>query len=301
VSKARMIGSEQGAHDRQEEPMGVDEGGYSSLTDDADHFLTRRSLLLAGTAATAAATFSVVPAAAQQPSPQAVPSAPDHYPRSRETISITVENLAPPKGTVLSQLWFGFHDGSFVVYKSGSPASPALERLAEDGNTGPLTVDFNRSGSGVVQGTVFGSDNVLNVIAPSSVTSMKVSIDPKDPHSKYFSYATMIVPSNDAFIANEDPKAHKIIDDQGNFLGAEILVLGSEVHDAGTEVNDEAPFHAVGAGPILIHNAGVVENGTVKLHEGYKPGGSILTNPAFANANFKVGGYRVARITVKKA
>src|SRR3954471_18310602 len=68
-----------------------------------------------------------------------------------KTLNITVENLAPPRGTVLSQLWFGFHDGSFVVYKSGSPASPALERLAEDGNTGPLTVDFNRSGSGIVQ------------------------------------------------------------------------------------------------------------------------------------------------------
>jgi len=218
-----------------------------------------------------------------------------------KTLNITVENLAPPRGTVLSQLWFGFHDGSFVVYKSGAPASPALERLAEDGNTGPLTVEFNRSGSGIVQGTVFGSDNVLNVIAPSSVASLKVALDLSDPRSRYFSYATMIVPSNDAFVANENPKAYEVIDDHGQFVGVEIFVLGSEVHDAGTEVNDEAPFHAVGAGPILIHNAGVVENGTVELHEGYKPSGSILSNPAFANANFKVGGYRVARITVKEA
>ena len=111
----------------------------------------------------------------------------------------------------------------------------------------------------------------------------------------------MVIPSNDAFIAHEDPKAHQIIDSEGNFLGADIVVPGSDVRDAGTEVNDEAPFHAAGAGPVFIVDAGVAENGVVHTHEGYQPGGTILSNPNFTNANFRVGGYQVARITVTGA
>lgn len=56
------------------------------------HFLTRRNLLLAGTAA-AVSTFGVVPTSAQQPPSQALPAAPDHYnqkgkPPSRHTIAL---------------------------------------------------------------------------------------------------------------------------------------------------------------------------------------------------------------------
>lgn len=216
-------------------------------------------------------------------------------------INVSVENLAPPGGTILTPLWFGFHDGGFDIYNLNDPASPALERLAEDGNTGPLTNEFNKIGAGTVQGTVFGSDDVLNSIFPGSTTSLKVVLPGNLTSVLYLSYAAMIVPSNDAFIANEDPKAHQIVDSEGNFIGADFVVLGSEVRDAGTEVNDEAPFHAAGAGPVFIFDAGVAENGVVRTHEGYQPNGTILSNPAFSNVNFKVEGYRVARIIVREA
>lgn len=75
--------------------MGVDKvAGNSSLeADDVVHLLNRRSLLLAGTAAAATSTFGVIPTSAQQPSAQAVASAPDHYhpkgkPPSTHTINI---------------------------------------------------------------------------------------------------------------------------------------------------------------------------------------------------------------------
>jgi hypothetical protein len=74
--------------------MGVDKiGGGSVQTGAAVPFLNRRNLLLAGTAASAAFTFGVSSTSAQQPSPQSIPSAPDHYhpkgkPPSRHTIAI---------------------------------------------------------------------------------------------------------------------------------------------------------------------------------------------------------------------
>jgi hypothetical protein len=226
---------------------------------------------------------------------------PSHKDSSLKTLNVTVENLASSTGTAVSQFWFGFHDGSFTIFDSETPASPALERLAEDGNTGPLTNEFSRSSAGIVQGTVFGSDDVFNNIFPGSSTSFKVLLDTSHPGSRYFSYAAMVIPSNDAFIANEGPKAHEVIDCDGNFVGADIIVMGSEVRDAGTEVNDEAPLHAAGAGPIFVLDAGVAEKGVVHAHEGYKPGGTILSLPMWAQADFTTEGYRVARITVTEA
>ena len=77
--------------------------------------------------------------------------------------------------------------------------------------------------------------------------------------------------------------------------------MGREVLDAGTEVNDEAPLHAAGAGPVFLFDAGVAEKGVVHRHEGYQPGGTILSIPMWTNADFTVPDYRVARITVTEA
>jgi hypothetical protein len=218
-----------------------------------------------------------------------------------QTLKITVKNLSPQNGTALAPIWFGFHDGSFNIYKLDTPASLAVKRLAEDGNTGPLTNEFCKSSAGIVQGTLFGSDDIFDSTFPGSTTSLKVAIDGSLSSSRYFSYGVMVLPSNDAFIANENPKAHQIFDDEGNFIGADFIVYGSEVLDAGTEVNDEAPLHAAAAGPIFLRGAGVVENGVVHAHSGYKPGGTILSIPVFANADFKAEGYQLAQITVSEA
>ena len=220
---------------------------------------------------------------------------------SLKTVAITVENLAPSQGTALSPLWFGFHDGSFAAVSQGSPASTAIERLAEDGTTGFLTIEFSGGGAGLVQGTVFGGSTPFNLALPGERVTLKVLLDVSRPDSLYFSYAAMVIPSNDAFIANEDPKSHRVVDGYGRFVGADIVVAGEDVLDAGTEVNDEAPLHAAGAGPISIFDAGVAEKGVVHKHEGYQRGGTILSNPMWANADFKAPNYQVARITVAEA
>src|SRR4051812_40913257 len=99
-------------------------------------------------------------------------------PRRRPlAVKVTVENLAPANGTLLAPIWFGFHDGSFDIYELGTPASAALERLAEDGNAGPLTNAFSASNAGLVQGTLFGTANILNLTAPGARTSMSVVLD----------------------------------------------------------------------------------------------------------------------------
>lgn len=204
-------------------------------------------------------------------------------------VRVTVQNLAPGGGTLLTPLWAGFHNGGFDVYDSGEPASAFLERLAEDGNTGPISDAFTAIAGGN-QGTLSGA------LTPGASGSITLAVDDAN---RFFSYAAMVIPSNDAFIANGSPTAFEIIDQAGNFIGANFFVTGADVLDAGTEVNDELPANTAAFGQ-AAPNTGVDEFGLVRGHGGFLPVGSggILDDPAFANADFTAKGFPIAHITV---
>ena len=212
-------------------------------------------------------------------------------------VSVSVESLVPENGTFLTPLWVGFHDGGFDSYDGGSPSSPGIERIAEDGNTAVLASEFFSSMAGNIEGTLNG----IGPIAPGASTSKRFTLDANALSSRYFSYAGMIIPSNDAYVANGNPLAHPIFDGQGNFLGAEFEILGSAINDAGTEVNDELPANTAFFGQ-AAPNTGETENGVNTDHPGFKAAadGGILADPMFANADFTASDYRVARVRISR-
>ena len=213
-------------------------------------------------------------------------------------VTVTVENLSPESGTALTPLWVGFHDGGFDTYDRGRPSSPGLESLAEDGATDLISQEFLSSGAGFVEGVVAGDGGANpGIIDVGETTSFTFTIDRSLASSRYFNYASMVLPSNDAFIANGNPFSHEIFDAEGNFLGADFIVAGSEVLDAGTEVNDEAENSTAFFGQAEA-NTGETENGLVETHPGFNPDGRILSAADFANADFTAEDYQVARITV---
>ncbi|NET72080.1 MAG: PEP-CTERM sorting domain-containing protein [Sphaerospermopsis sp. SIO1G2] len=219
---------------------------------------------------------------------------------SAATLKVTIENLAQPQGVVVTPLWVGFHDGNFDIFNIGEAASSSLETLAEDGNTAPISNLFSSSGSGQVQGTLLGpgiAPGSPPVIPPGTTASQTFKIDGNLASSRYFSYGAMIVPSNDAFIANDNSRAFRIFDDAGNFIGADFIISGDRVWDAGTEVNDEIPQNTALLGQ-TSPNTGADENGVVTQHPGFIPGGNILSQ--FPNADFTTPGYQVARIKIEK-
>ncbi|MCA1994217.1 MAG: spondin domain-containing protein [Coleofasciculus sp. S288] len=216
------------------------------------------------------------------------------------TLKVTIENIAPQNGLVVTPLWVGFHDGSFDIFNLDEPASLSLERLAEDGDTAPIANEFLTSGAGIVEGTLLGpgiSPTSPPVIPPTTSATRTFTLDGNLASSRYFSYAAMIVPSNDAFIANNNPFAVKIFDEEGKFLGADFIISGDRIWDAGTEVNDEVPENTALLGQTMP-NTGLDENGVVKSHPGFISGGNILS--AFPNADFTTPGYQVARIKVEQ-
>ena len=213
-------------------------------------------------------------------------------------VTVTIENLAPEQGTFLTPVWVGFHNGNFDTYDRGRPVSPGLESIAEDGDFALISQEFALSGDGSIDGAVFGPEgSASGPIDPGEVATATFVLDSEDPNSQFFNYAAMILPSNDAFIANGNPEAFRIFDEEGNFIGADFLVLGNQVLDAGTEVNDEAEESTAFLGQ-TVPNTGVEENGVVQIHPGFIEGGRILSSSDFANADFTTDGYQIARITI---
>lgn len=94
-----------------------------------------------------------------------------------------------------------------------------------------------------------------------------------------------------------------LFDEDNNFIGTEFLVLGSEVWDAGTEVNDEDLVSI----PYDIRDLfeGVAEGAVIQRYPGLLPpeAGGILDfeteeGTSFPHADFSAEGYQVARIKI---
>lgn len=213
-------------------------------------------------------------------------------PEPVNAVTVTIENLSPANGTNLTPVWVGFHDGEFDIYNRDEAATPGLESLAEDGSADLLGDEFDQSGHGYLDGVVGTAP-----IAPGKVMSQVFDLDEDARAETYFSYASMLLPSNDFFVANGDPLAHRIFDDEGNFIGADFFIVGSQVLDAGTEVNDELAESTAFFGQ-SAPNTGTTEEGVVTAATGFIPDGRILSAEQFAAGDFTAEGYQVARVRV---
>jgi hypothetical protein len=232
-------------------------------------------------------------------------------------VTVRVESLQPDGGLFFTPLWVAFQDGGFDIYDSGSPASAALEAIAEDGDIAPLSTAFMGSSSG----SGGGGSGIDGVIAGMSVApppfnpgeSAVMNFDVPDPATnRYFSYAAMLVPSNDAFFANGNPLAHAVFDMAGNFAGPIVIdIFGSNILDAGTESNTEMEAAFINqTGP----NMGTPEGGVVHAHPGFigsatGPAGTPIilggttaagttVDPALGDFTLNQGAVPIARITV---
>jgi len=209
-----------------------------------------------------------------------------------ELIRIEVQNLSPTGGLFLTPFWVGFHSGGFDIYNIGAQASLGLERIAEDGDVGQLRSEFAVADPMGQDGVVLAPNGFPGapVFDPGDSGALEINVNPMT--QRYFSYASMIIPSNDAFVANGNPMAHPLFDTLGNFLGTRTIdIVGDNVLDAGTEDNTEmdAAFFDQ-----MAPNSGLTTaNGSVQLHPGFigslgNPGGTrmILGGTSIAPPGF---------------
>lgn len=185
-------------------------------------------------------------------------------PASATTLRITVTNNQNAisegnAGFALTPVYTALHNGNFDSVTAGSAVSAGVETLAELGN--PSLLPAERTAEGVSPGSV--ATTISNGRPLFGGESATVEIDVNDfENQRYFSFLSMVIPSNDLFIANADPLAYNLFNDDGTFAGPQTIdVTGVNVWDAGTEANDAL---TTGGGAFVAGSdatAGVVTDG----------------------------------------
>ena len=129
------------------------------------------------------------------------------------------------------------HSNDYRMFELGSPASAALEMMAEGGDTGPLTDEVANFATAV--------RTVAGLLGPGETATTVVR---GNPGQDMLSVAAMLIPTNDAFLAlNGIPLPR--------FQSAEYLV---PAYDAGSEANDQSCQHMPGP---VCGGEGFVEGG----------------------------------------
>lgn len=204
-------------------------------------------------------------------------------------IRISVKNTSEDGGTFLTPLYLGFHDGSFDLFNAGEAASAGLESLAEDGAAATLGQE-RAAADADSQGLVVAGAG--GPIATGETTSGTLDVD--GVSNGYVSFASMVIPSNDAFIGTDD--AIKLFSEDGDFLRERSFVFeGEDVYDAGTEVNTELEAAFLNqTGP----NTGDDEGGVVRLHDGFN---GSEGNPEGEGDQLILGGTNAAGADITEA
>lgn len=135
------------------------------------------------------------------------------------------------------------------VFKLGSVASVELEHLAEGGDVAPLTT-MNRADPNV--DLVQSSPSAL-----ASGESATMNIMVSKPDAKYLTVASMLINTNDGFIAEEI--------DLSKIAVGERRIISAPIWDSGTEANTET----------LATIPGPASNGT---GQGFNPARNSLVN-----------------------
>ncbi len=148
-------------------------------------------------------------------------------------VTVKVDNLAPANNISFAPLRFGFNKGTFDAFNEGSIANPAIVSVAEGGSGSAWLPAFAAADPTAVLGSTTGPQ-----LPGTSQTTLSFLVD--TAVNQFFTFASMVVPSNDLFIGNDDPMEYRLFDDAGNLLINSINQKGSEIWNAGSEAADPA-------------------------------------------------------------
>lgn len=171
-------------------------------------------------------------------------------------VQVTVENLAPANSIAFAPLQLGFNAGLYDSFDAGKAASDAIVSIAEGGSGGLWFPAFQAAEPNATLGTVV--PNPAGPLVPGASAQAQFMVDPA--MNRYFTFASMVVPSNDYFIGNDSPMQYELFDAGGQLNLASIVLTGGDLWDAGSEATDplNAAFLQVGMNDPRTPQNGVV-------------------------------------------
>lgn len=147
-------------------------------------------------------------------------------------VTVTIENLAPTNSISFAPLRLGFHNGSFDAFNNGEAATAPIISVAEGGSGSDWFPAFAAAEPNATLGSVGGA--LLPGSSASNSFIVNTAINP------FFTFATMVIPSNDFFLGNNSPTAFQLFDGAGNLLITSIGQQADDIWDAGSEEFDPA-------------------------------------------------------------
>lgn len=148
-------------------------------------------------------------------------------------VRITIHNLAPTNSISFAPLRYGFNSGKFDAFNLGSTATAPIISVAEGGSGSAWLPAFAAADPTAVLGSLGGA-----LTPGSTVQSGLITVDPNV--NAFFTFGSMVIPSNDFFIGNDDPQEYRLFDAQGRLTLKSINVTASEIWNAGSEAFDPA-------------------------------------------------------------
>ena len=100
-------------------------------------------------------------------------------------------------------MWVGIHAGTFDTYNGDEPLPDFMESLVEDGDPATVVEEFANTNGTVWDGVVV--PDPPGPICTNATVTLPFEIDVVPGVVHYFSYASMTIPSNDAWVSNGDP------------------------------------------------------------------------------------------------
>lgn len=164
-------------------------------------------------------------------------------------------NLQPEDGLYLTPCLLVLHDGTYDAFDGGAAASPGVEAIAEEGDVSVEQAVVAGRTSGVASAP--GGFPGMPVLDPGETARVLLDVDPA--MGRYLTFLSMVIPSNDTFLGNDDPLAYEVFDAGGAFreIGP-ITVVGGQAWNAGTEIDDGQGAAFSTAGGVGSDEGGVV-------------------------------------------
>lgn len=198
-------------------------------------------------------------------------------------VTVTFENLAPTNSISFAPLRVGFNNGTFDSFDINTVATAPIISVAEGGSGSDWFPAFAAADPTAVLGTVVGGGPFL----PGGSASATFRVD--TDVNQFFTYASMVVPSNDLFIGNDNPAGIQLFDAAGNLLINEINQTAASIWDAGSEqaIAANAAFLVGGTNGNRVDENGVVtfEFSELSVYDGLETAAGYIFDADLISAN----------------
>lgn len=215
-------------------------------------------------------------------------------------LTVTIQNLAPTNSVSFAPTRVGFHNGSFDPFNIGQTAGPAIVSIAEGGSGNDWFPALAAADPNSVGGTVANGGPAIpagNPSGPGSTATATFRIDTST--QGFFTFANMVVPSNDLFLGNDTPL--QLFDSNGNLQVSSISQFGSSIWDANSEVAIAAngAFLVGGTNDNRVEEGGLVafDFSELSVYDGLQTAGGYTFDSSSITANTELFRITLSSVT----